>query len=176
MELTKQDAADVTFLQVRTQAEVAVVAALAHSIWNECYHDMLSQGQIDYMTEKFQSEAAIRGQMEEDGYVYFLVQAGGEAAGYLGVQPKDGRLFLSKIYFLAGFRGMGLARKAFAFLDEFARGQGCGAVWLTVHKYNERAKAAYAKAGFALVDEIVADIGSGYVMDDYVFERTVGNH
>lgn len=173
MGCVKPGGADVAFLRVDTQAEVETVAALAHGIWNECYHDMLPQGQIDYMTEKFQNQAAIRKQMEEEGYVYFLARVGDENAGYLGVQPKDGRLFLSKIYFLAKFRGMGLAREAFAFLDGFARERSCGAVWLTVHKYNERAKAVYAKAGFALVDGIVMEIGNGYVMDDYVFERKV---
>ena len=163
---------DVTFLPVRAPEQIAAVSVLANAIWNECYHGMLQQGQIDYMTEKFQSAEAIARQIGE-GYRYFLVRVGGDMAGYLGVQPQDGGLFLSKIYFLAQFRGMGLAREAFAFLDGFAREQGCGTIWLTVHKYNERAKAVYRKAGFAQTRDYVADIGGGYVMDDYVFERAV---
>ena len=43
-------------------------------------------------------------------------------------------------------------------------------VYLTVNKHNDHAIEVYKKTGFVIVDEAVTDIGSGYVMDDYIFE------
>jgi ribosomal protein S18 acetylase RimI-like enzyme len=41
-------------------------------------------------------------------------------------------------------------------------------LYLTVNKNNTKAINAYYRAGFYLENEVVNDIGNGYVMDDYV--------
>ena len=46
---------------------------------------------------------------------------------------------------------------------------GKKSVYLTVNKHNDRAVAVYKKIGFELTDSVVTDIGSGFVMDDYIF-------
>jgi ribosomal protein S18 acetylase RimI-like enzyme len=42
---------------------------------------------------------------------------------------------------------------------------------LQVNKRNEKAIKLYRRAGFAVREEIVVDIGGGFVMDDYVMEK-----
>ena len=44
------------------------------------------------------------------------------------------------------------------------------AIRLTVNKGNADSIAIYRHTGFAIVIDVVADIGNGYVMDDYVME------
>ena len=44
---------------------------------------------------------------------------------------------------------------------------------LTVNKHNRNAIAAYGKYGFRVAESVVKDIGSGFVMDDYVMNKEV---
>ena len=41
---------------------------------------------------------------------------------------------------------------------------------LTVNKYNKNSIAAYRKWGFKIIDSVVTDIGSGFVMDDFIMQ------
>ena len=52
---------------------------------------------------------------------------------------------------------------------EEGRAFGKKQVYLTVNKHNDHAIAVYKKTGFKVIDEVVTDIGNGYVMDDYIF-------
>jgi len=90
------------------QKLLKALAALAHEIWNEYFPCILEQGQIDYMVEKFQSHEAISRQISEEGYRYFLLREEGDTAGYAGICPRDGKLFLSKLYLRRQFRGRSL--------------------------------------------------------------------
>ena len=51
---------------------------------------------------------------------------------------------------------------------EEARDNGKSEVYLTVNKHNDHAIDVYKKKGFTVTDEVVTDIGGGYVMDDYI--------
>ena len=161
----------INIYEAKSNSELQQTAALADEIWHECYADLLQKEQIDYMVEKFQSRQAIEKQVANEGYHYFIVEADGEPCGYLGMQPKNGKVLLSKIYLKSAMRGRGIAAEMFSFTEAYTRKQGCSAYWLTVNRGNERAKAAYHKAGMVVVREQVTDIGGGFVMDDYVFEK-----
>ena len=86
-----------TFQSVHTSEAVEQVAALAEEIWTEHYAAILSVEQIRYMVDKYQSAPAIEEQLTDKHYHYYLVIAAGKAVGYVGIQPEDGRLFLSKL-------------------------------------------------------------------------------
>ena len=47
------------------------------------------------------------------------------------------------------------------------------AIYLTVNKYNTRAYDIYIKNGYEVIDDVVTDIGNGYVMDDYVMQKNI---
>jgi RimJ/RimL family protein N-acetyltransferase len=49
----------------------------------------------------------------------------------------------------------------------------CKVVRLRVNKRNAPAIRSYLRAGFRFTEDIVSDIGSGFVMDDYVMEKAV---
>ncbi|MDG0811380.1 GNAT family N-acetyltransferase [Cohnella rhizosphaerae] len=157
-----------------TIEDVRTVAALAAEIWHEYYGALLSLEQIVYMVDKFQSPDAIADQISEQGYEYYLMRADGADVGYLAVKAEDGKLFLSKLYVLKAHRGRGYASSAMAFLIRLCRERGLGAVWLTVNRHNDASIAVYEKKGFRKVREQVADIGNGYVMDDFIMEKAIG--
>ncbi|MFT3752574.1 MAG: GNAT family N-acetyltransferase [Paludibacter sp.] len=165
-----QAASSLEFLPVQAAAQVAEVARLARVIWSEHYLDIIGQAQIDYMLARFQSEPAIAGQIEA-GDEYFLLRHDGTMVGYAAIrsQPETARLFVSKLYLLATARGRGWGRDTLAFLAQLAQQRGLSTLWLTVNKHNP-ALHAYLAVGFVQVAEVVADIGAGYVMDDYQLE------
>lgn len=88
------------------------------------------------------------------------------------MQSEEGKLFLSKLYLRREARGQGLSRRITAFLEGFAAAGGLSAVWLTVNRQNPSVE-IYKKLGFAVIREQVADIGGGYVMDDYIMEKAL---
>lgn len=165
---------NVEIKKVKYYPELCEVAGLAEKIWHECFTEIISAGQIDYMVEKFQSIAAMTDQIENQGYTYLAVRDNGELCGYIGVKPEsDDRFFLSKLYLRADKRGKGIASEMLKRVFDEARSQGKKRVYLTVNKHNDHAVAFYKKTGFVIADTAVTDIGSGYVMDDFIMEYTL---
>jgi GNAT superfamily N-acetyltransferase len=157
-------------------AQIAEVVRLARQIWTEHYLNIIGQAQIDYMLARFQSSAAIAEQLRE-GYEYFLLQYRGQAVGYAAVNAdaNSRRLFVSKLYLLDTVRGLGLGRASMQYLAQLAQTRGLRSLWLTVNKLNP-ALQAYLKMGFVKTADVVADIGGGYVMDDFQLEWTPAIH
>lgn len=155
-----------TIEKVSTKTQIETIARLAFEIWNQHFVPIIGKDQVDYMVEKFQSKRAISEQIEQ-GYSYYLLKVAGDYVGYTGVCPKEGELFLSKLYIRASHRGKGYGRKAVKFLEDLARDKGLVKITLTVNKNNTDTIKAYEKFGFANEGPIVQDIGNGFVMDDF---------
>lgn len=150
--------------------DIKNLSDLANEVWHEYWVCLLSDEQIEYMIEKFQSENAIKKQIENENYVYFYILKNGEKAGYIGVSKKEDYLFLSKIYVKKEYRHKGLGTKGFEFLKEFSKENDYKRIKLTVNKKNKNSIDAYIKWGFKIVDAVITDIGEGFVMDDYIME------
>ena len=165
----------VTFRQALTSADACLIAELARQIWNQHYRGIISRRQIDYMLAHFQSPAAIDQQIVEGVRYYLINSPGGKAVGYLALAADRvrGRLQISKIYVNAGHRGAGCGWQALRFSEQQALKQGVRTLWLTVNKHNSVAISAYRRWGFETTGAVVADIGGGFVMDDYVMEKSI---
>jgi diamine N-acetyltransferase len=165
----------VTLRQAESSADIQLIAELARLIWNQHYRGIISERQIDYMLAHFQSPTAIDQQIAA-GMRYYLINInrhGGMAIGYLALAADAlrSRLQISKIYVDAGHRGTGCGWQALRFSEQQALKRGMHTLWLTVNKHNSVAISAYRRWGFHKTDAVVADIGSGFVMDDYVMEK-----
>lgn len=165
----------IEFQTVQSSAEVAEVVRLAREIWQDHYVPIIGQQQVDYMLEKFQSECAVQEQLR-DGYEYYLIRRDGQSGGYAAVVPdKRGPvLLLSKIYVRKAERGQGLGKQLLGFVEDLCRQRGIKLMWLTVNKHNAESIAWYLRMGFSNAGPIVADIGGGFVMDDFRMEKTLG--
>ena len=93
--------------------EVKILGTLAFEIWHEHFVSILSEEQIEYMVEKFQSEPAMRAQLENQGYLYYLAYEDGKPAAYAAIvpNPEEESIFLSKLYVKKEHRGKGFARQ-----------------------------------------------------------------
>ena len=155
---------------VSGDTDIATVAELAKTIWNEHYTPIIGQKQVDYMIEKFQSAEAVKNQILQEGYEYYLIHSDENPVGYIGIKLKDDDLFLSKLYLLKEYRGKGFGSEALAFIVGRAGQLHVSSVSLTVNKNNVNSIRAYEKMGFQNLGPVVADIGNGYVMDDYIMK------
>jgi len=162
------------FVKCETDHKLRRTAEMAIDIWHECFEGVISDEQIDYMLENFQSFAAIKKQVGSENYEYFNFVLDGTRIGYFAVaaQP-DNTMMLSKLYMYKEYRGNGYAKKAFEFIKDLARQKGCKSIWLTVNRHNYGAMKVYEAFGMKVIREQVTDIGNGFVMDDYVYSIDV---
>ncbi|MBP1964120.1 GNAT family N-acetyltransferase [Paenibacillus aceris] len=161
------------FPRVNTAEEIAEVAQLAAEIWREYYVSLITIEQIDYMISKYQSVSAITDQIHQQGYEYYLIHHDGFAVGYMSARQEERKLFLSKFYISKEHRGRSYASKALAFLEQLCEERNLSHIWLTVNRHNESSIAVYEKKGFRTVREQCADIGNGFVMDDFIMEKEI---
>lgn len=163
---------NIVFKQVQTEEHIVQIEKLGEKIWNEHYINIISQDQIDYMLEKFQSKESIKKQIEKH-YEYYLIKQNNENIGYIGMQPQEDKLFLSKLYIKAEKRGQGLGREAFNFIKGKCFEKNLKSIRLTVNKYNLSSIEVYKKIGFRILESVATSIGNGYIMDDYIMEYSL---
>ncbi|MFH1577831.1 MAG: GNAT family N-acetyltransferase [Candidatus Omnitrophota bacterium] len=166
--------AKIEIIGVGNENLVSIVELLAYEIWREHYTPIVGEGQVEYMLGKFQSKIAISRQINQEGFLYYLIKDDKDNyIGYLGVLPKEEELFLSKIYIKSGQRGKGYGRQAIEFIEKLAHDKGLNKMTLTVNKKNTSTIETYKKIGFIILNPVVQDIGDGFVMDDYKMEKTL---
>ena len=158
--------------EVSGGADVCRMTEVAAIVWREANTAFCTPEQVEYMIEMFQSYEAVSGQLVH-GYRYFLVEENGEILAYFGVQPQGERLFLSKFYILKEHRGKGIFSLGLNFMQELCKELKLDTIYLTVNRNNKHACEVYIHKGFRIAEEAVADIGCGFVMDDYIMEYDV---
>lgn len=147
------------------------MSCMATEIVREHFDPIIGKAQNDYMIELFQTPAAIRKQLDH-GASYYFVREDDRLIGFLAFYPREGAMYLSKLYLYKNERGKGYSRKMLDFVVRAARESGYASVELNVNRNND-AVLAYEKLGFQVIRTEVNDIGNGFVMDDYVFRLKI---
>jgi ribosomal protein S18 acetylase RimI-like enzyme len=149
------------------------IAQLAAEIWRHHYPGIISAAQIEYMLKQRYEPALIRRELRERGLWWDKLVSGeaiiGFASCFLTDETND--MKLDKLYVHRDWQRRGLGGRLIAQVCEHARSSGCRRVILAVNRHNAGAIAAYLKYGFAIRGTRVADIGGGFVMDDYLMAR-----
>lgn len=151
--------------------DVNMIRDVAWPSWLDTYIPIVGKDQVDYMFERFYSEAAIAQQMEE-GQVFLLSTANGVCCGFASyTMLNDEQAKLNKLYVLPETKGKGVGKALLDNVSAKVADTGRSVLLLNVNKYNYAAQEFYKRYGFSLLHEEVIDIGSGYVMDDYVLHK-----
>ncbi len=158
-----------------TEKEIQEITNLAKKIWHDTYDVLIGREQVDYMLEKYQSVHAITEAVQSDHYRYYIAAEKEKVLGFCGLkpEPESNRLFVSKIYVDPTYQKNGIARRFFLTAKCFAEEQNKEILYLTVNKENANAIAVYKHFGFEITENVVTDIGHGYVMDDYIMEYRI---
>lgn len=162
----------IEIIPANTVQDYLQIEILANTIWREHYIPIVGKPQIDYMLEKYQSAGAIEKQVM-DGFEYFLLNYDEVLVGYTAINKESDALFLSKIYVLSNYRGKKIGKAALLFIEEKAKSYHLETIRLTVNINNITSIKAYEKLGFENRGSLVADIGNGFVMDDFQMVKSL---
>jgi len=155
------------------EAHLPALAELADVIWRECYPGIISLAQIEYMLARMYSLATLRAEIQTQGIHFYRLVVAGRMVGFMSIGPTETAAVwkLHKLYLLAEFHGRGLGGRLLRHAEAEAGRLGARRLILAVNKQNARAIAAYQRHGFAVIESVKADIGGGFVMDDFIMAR-----
>jgi len=156
-----------------TEKDIPLIQDLARRSWETAYAEILSPEQIKYMLETMYSHNEIMAQMQTPDYHYYLIfyEIGNSFDGFIGYEQgyEEYTTKLHRIYLVPESKGKGVGKAAVNFLKEKVSEGNDRRIILNVNK-NNSAKNFYESQGFTVYNEVVLDIGNGFVMDDYEME------
>ncbi|MBE5958254.1 MAG: GNAT family N-acetyltransferase [Lachnospiraceae bacterium] len=150
---------------------ISEMSVMATSIVREHFDPLIGKTQNDYMLQMFQTEDAIREQLE-NGYRYYFVKADDKVVGFTAFYPREGAMYLSKFYLYKTERKKGYASKMLDFIKDETKAAGLYGIELNVNRGNDACQ-VYDHMGFRIIREEKNDIGNGFFMDDYVYRLEV---
>lgn len=153
--------------------DISLIQKIAHTTWYPTFKDILSEQQIEYMLEMMYSTSSLKEQIEVKNHVFFIAKQGGLSLGFMSIElnynhkPKTK---IHKIYILPTAQGKGIGNVLMQKAEEFALEHKQDSITLNVNRFN-KAIGFYQKQGYQNIRTENIDIGKGYVMEDYVFEK-----
>ena len=162
---------DFTSIAATDEEKIEALSQLAVGIVRAYFDPIIGAAQNDYMIQKFQSPKAIREQIRQGAFYYF-VSNGTKKIGFLSYYPIGNKMYLSKFYLLQEERGRGYARGMLEFIVSQALKGRLASIVLHVNRNNPVIE-PYEQMGFAIVAEEKNDIGGGFFMDDYVMQYSL---
>lgn len=161
-------------IQNNTDLNFTHIRDIAREVWPIAYGAILSKQQLEYMMVMMYSVSSLREQQEK-GHHFILAIEDEFPVGFAAYEfnyDKAPRTKIHKIYILSNQQGKGTGRVLIDYITEEARKNNQEALLLNVNK-NNVAQHFYTKLGFTVVEDVVIDIGNGYVMDDYIMEKPI---
>lgn len=130
-----------------------------------------------YIAESFSADT-ILSELEDPHSAFFLVVRNGTNVGFAKVHKSRAPecvggakpIELERIYVDANNQGYGIGSLLMQAVLDYARGEGCGAVWLGVWEQNTAARGFYERQGFSLVGSKYFTVGSDR-QNDVVMNR-----
>ena len=162
-------------IQNNTDENFIAIRAIAKEVWPIAYGAILSQEQSDYMMEMMYSIPSLQNQANDKGHRFILATENEITVGFAAYEfnyNKKPKTKIHKIYILPNQQGKGIGKDLIDFIENKAKERHQKALILNVNK-NNIAIRFYERIGFSISLEEVIDIGNGYVMDDYVMEKSI---
>jgi GNAT superfamily N-acetyltransferase len=150
--------------------DIDVLIELARAIWHAHYPGIITRAQIEYMLDQRYRPELVRDELARDDVWWELATLRDDPVGFSSclLTGEPGEMKLDKLYVDPKRHGTGIGTKLMQSVRERARRLGCFRLVLAVNKRNSGAIAAYRQWGFRVERAMVTDIGSGFVMDDYL--------
>ena len=151
---------------------IELTSNFAQEVFIDYYSNLIGKGQSVYMAELFLSKKAIT-DLIQNGAIFKLVMNENEPVGFFEYIEEENKVFLSKLYVKKEYRKKGISKMMLEDCINFTKTNNKNSIYLTVNKGNTNSIDVYKHYGFKQIDAVVNDIGSGYVMDDYIMELQV---
>ncbi len=162
-------------IKKNTDENFTSIRAIAKEVWPVTFATILSKEQIDYMLEMMYSVPTLQKQAKEKGSRFILAVENEIPVGFATYEfnyNKKPKTKIHKIYILPNHQGKNVGKTLMDFVASEAKARHQKGLLLNVNKYNTAIR-FYERIGFTITNEEVIDIGSGYVMDDYIMEKSI---
>ncbi|MEZ4901734.1 MAG: GNAT family N-acetyltransferase [Spirosomataceae bacterium] len=162
-------------ISTATEAQLPEINRIAHATWPTTFGHILSQKQIAYMLDWMYSLPALQSQIRDKNHVFLLAK---DETGYLGYASYElnynglPKTKIHKIYLLPSSQGKGVGAALMQAMGKVALENGNHTLSLNVNRYNN-AVGFYEKIGFKVVGKEDIDIGEGFLMEDFIMEKTL---
>ncbi len=155
--------------------EVDALLALAREIWRAHYPPIIGQAQTEYMLAQRYTPEVVRAELARGDLWWDTLSEDGEIVAFASSFAADapGAIKLDKLYVHPQRQRRGYGGALIEHTCERAKRLGMEKIVLAVNKRNASAIAAYRRSGFEIAGAVVKDIGGGFVMDDFVMEKSL---
>lgn len=157
--------------------DCATIRRIASTTWADTYREILSPEQSEYMLDMMYSDHSLAQQMENGHhFVLAIDEQSGEYRGLVSYEfgyHGENKVKIHKLYVLPESHGSGLGKLLVDYVAEQALAHGCNTITLNMNRFNH-SHGFYTHMGFVIAGEEDIDIGNGYLMEDYIFEKTIG--
>lgn len=145
---------------------------LVHQIYYPTYAEILQHDQIEFMLAKSYTVQAIKDAILSDQDFYILCDKENNKLGFMALKNYSNTILrIEKLYLLPQAQGKGAGKYLINFATYLAKKLKKKYVELNVNRAN-KAYFFYLKQGFKVIQEV--DIPYyGYVLDDYVMQKSV---
>ena len=155
-------------------SDIPVIKEIAEKAWRPTYDHILTEQQTLYMLDIMYNSLTLENQMNGN-IAFFMVDLEQETVGYFALENIDDQIVkLHKLYLDPTKKQQGLGKKIIQYIQDWALTNQRNRIILNVNK-NNSAVLFYQKMGFTIIEEMILDIGEGYVMDDYVMQLYLGS-
>ena len=155
-------------------SDIPIIKEIAEKAWRPTYDHILTEQQTLYMLELMYNSLTLENQINGN-IKFFMVDLGQETVGYFAIENVNEQIVkLHKLYLDPTQKQKGLGRKIIQYIRDWTLTNQRGSIILNVNK-NNSAVQFYLKMGFIVIEELILDIGEGYVMDDYVMQLDLGS-
>lgn len=149
-----------------------LIREIAHRTWPVTYSKILSKAQMDYMLEKFFSDATLNDNITNKGHHFLLLKEDDSCLGFASYEHhylNTNCTRLHKLYLLPETQRKGLGKLVLNRISTLAKENNSDRISLNVSRFNN-AFNFYLKIGFKIIAEEDIEIGQDYLMEDYVME------
>ena len=155
-------------------SDIPVIKEIAEKAWRPTYDHILTEQQTLYMLDLMYNSITLENQIKGN-IAFFMVDLGQETVGYFALENvSDQNVKLHKLYLDPTQKQKGFGRKIIQYIKDWALTNQKNSIILNVNK-NNSAVQFYQKVGFTILEEMILDIGEGYVMDDYIMQLHLGS-
>ena len=154
-------------------SDFPVIREIAQITWPVAYGAIISKVQLDYMLEKFYSDAALNDNFSTKNHRFLLVKQESVCLGFASYEHHylgENKTRLHKIYMLPDSQRKGAGKLLLAEVEKLALENNDTIISLNVNRFNS-ALHFYQKLGFEKVGEEDIELDFGYLMEDYILEK-----
>lgn len=152
--------------------DITTIQRIANVTWPAAYEALLGKEQVAYMLDKFYSTASLQDQIK-NGHFFFLAFNNYQAVGFASFSRIENDIYkLQKLYVLPSVQKSRVGEALLQTVETVVKSMGAEKLCLNVNRQNV-AKAFYEKNGFEVIRKEDVEIGQGYLMNDFVMQKTV---